>query len=73
MNVFVGRKRQKRFLKNYHLIKDKIVDREKWEDIKNYNGKYQVSDKGRVKSMLCILRFKKQQHISSSLNNGKTQ
>ena len=45
---------------------------ETWKDIKGYEGKYQVSDKGRVKSLLFInnITKKKREKILSCIDNG---
>ena len=40
-----------------------IVNEERWVDIKNYEGKYQISNLGRVKSLYLINKLKKQKGL----------
>ena len=35
----------------YYDVKDDIIEGEIWKDIKDFEGKYQVSNLGRVKSL----------------------
>ena len=44
---------------------DKINDDEEWRDVVGYEGFYQVSNKGRVKS----LHFKNEKILTATLNN----
>ena len=44
---------------------------EKWKDIKGYEGYYQVSDAGNVRSLDVIINCKGARNIDSHIRKGK--